>query len=82
MDGRIKFAIENSTRTRIVVAGQKICILGGFKKIRMAREAVVSLVLGKQPGLVYSIGSIQDQIALESCRHYRHIRKPEFLFHV
>ena len=53
-DGKIKFAIENSTRTRIIVAGHKIHILGGFKEIRMAREAVVSLILGKQPGTVYS----------------------------
>jgi RNA-binding protein PNO1 len=46
-------AIENSTRTRLVIAGQKIRILGGYKEIRMAREAVVSLILGKQPGMVY-----------------------------
>ena len=52
-DGKTKFAIENSTRTRLVVAGQKIHILGGYKEIRMAREAVVSLILGKQPGTVY-----------------------------
>lgn len=52
-DGKTKFAIENSTRTRLVIAGQKIRILGGYKEIRMAREAVVSLILGKQPGMVY-----------------------------
>jgi len=52
-DGKTKFAIENATRTRIVLADQKIHILGGFKNIRMAREAVVSLILGAPPGKVY-----------------------------
>lgn len=52
-DGKTKFAIENSTSIRLVVAGQRIHIIGGFKEIRMAREASVSLILGKQPGMVY-----------------------------
>ena len=45
-DGRTRNAIENTTRTRIVVAGPKIHILGGFNDLKMAREAIVSLVLG------------------------------------
>lgn len=52
-DGKTKFAIENASRTRVVLADQKIHILGGFKNIRMAREAVVSLILGAPPGKVY-----------------------------
>ncbi|KAF2266286.1 Pre-rRNA-processing protein PNO1 [Lojkania enalia] len=52
-DGKTKFAIENSSRTRIVLADQKIHILGGFKNIHIAREAVVSLILGAPPGKVY-----------------------------
>ncbi|KAF2157127.1 eukaryotic type KH-domain (KH-domain type I) [Myriangium duriaei CBS 260.36] len=52
-DGRTKFAIENASRTRIVLADSKIHILGGFKNIHVAREAVVSLILGSQPGKVY-----------------------------
>lgn len=52
-DGKTKFAIENATRTRIVLADAKIHILGGFTHIRMAREAVVSLILGSPPGKVY-----------------------------
>ncbi|CAL1180892.1 unnamed protein product [Candida parapsilosis] len=52
-DGKTKFAIENATRTRIVLADSKIHILGGFTHIRMAREAVVSLILGSPPGKVY-----------------------------
>jgi RNA-binding protein PNO1 len=52
-DGKTKFAIENTTRTRVVLADSKVHILGGFKNIRMAREAVVSLILGRPPGKVY-----------------------------
>ncbi|KAK9464017.1 uncharacterized protein V1516DRAFT_669314 [Lipomyces oligophaga] len=52
-DGKTKFAIENATRTRIVLADSKIHILGGFRNIRMARESVVSLILGSPPGKVY-----------------------------
>lgn len=53
-DGKTKFAIENTTRTRIVLAGNKIHLLGGFKEIRVARESVVSLILGRPPGKVYA----------------------------
>ena len=48
-DGKTKFAIENATKTRIVLADSKIHILGTFQNIRMAREAVVSLILGSPP---------------------------------
>ncbi|RPA75320.1 hypothetical protein BJ508DRAFT_418187 [Ascobolus immersus RN42] len=52
-DGKMKFAVENATRTRVVLAGQKIHILGGFMNIKMARESIVSLILGSPPGKVY-----------------------------
>lgn len=52
-DGKTKFAIENASRTRVVLADQKIHILGGFKNIHIAREAIVSLILGSPPGKVY-----------------------------
>ncbi|KAH8675462.1 pre-rRNA-processing protein-like protein pno1 [Xylariales sp. PMI_506] len=53
-DGKTKFAIENASRTRIVLADSKIHILGGFQNIHIARESIVSLILGKQPGKVYN----------------------------
>ena len=44
-DGRTKHVIENTTKTRIVVAGgSKIHIMGGFKQIGIARETIVSLM--------------------------------------
>ncbi|RDL34615.1 Eukaryotic type KH-domain (KH-domain type I) [Venustampulla echinocandica] len=49
-DGKTKFAIENASRTRVVLADSKIHILGGFKNIHIAREAICSLILGSPPG--------------------------------
>lgn len=56
-DGKTKFAIENASRTRIVLADSKIHILGSFQSIHMARESIVDLIRGKQPGKVY--GNLQ-----------------------
>ncbi|KAI9766531.1 MAG: pre-rRNA-processing protein pno1 [Geoglossum simile] len=52
-DGKMKFAIENASKTRVVLADQKIHILGGFRNIHIAREAIVSLILGSPPSKVY-----------------------------
>lgn len=52
-DGKTKFAIENASRTRVVLADSKIHILGGFSNIKIARETIVSLILGAPPGKVY-----------------------------
>lgn len=53
-DGKTKFAIENTTRTRVVLADSKIHILGSFQNIRLARDAICNLILGSPPGKVYS----------------------------
>jgi len=53
-NGRTKFAIENSTKTRVVLADTRIHILGSFANIRVARDALCSLILGSPPGKVYS----------------------------
>lgn len=44
-DGKTKFAIENASKTRIVLADSKIHILGGFKNVssragKTSREAL------------------------------------------
>jgi RNA-binding protein PNO1 len=52
--GKTKFTIENATRTRIVLADTKIHLLGSFQNIRVARDAICSLILGSPPGKVYS----------------------------
>eukprot|EP01089_Gocevia_fonbrunei_P013694 TRINITY_DN3563_c0_g1_i1.p1 TRINITY_DN3563_c0_g1~~TRINITY_DN3563_c0_g1_i1.p1 ORF type:complete len:227 (-),score=57.61 TRINITY_DN3563_c0_g1_i1:13-693(-) len=53
-DGRTKFAIENATRTRIVLADRQVHILGAFVNIKMARDAIGSLIKGSPPGKVYA----------------------------
>ncbi|KAL3524936.1 hypothetical protein ACH5RR_013308 [Cinchona calisaya] len=52
--GKTKFAIENSTKTRIVIANTKIHILGSFANIKVARDSLCSLILGSPAGKVYS----------------------------
>lgn len=53
-DGKTKYAIENATRTRIVVADQKVHIMGTFQNIALARDAVCNLIIGAPPGKVYN----------------------------
>ncbi|GFS31710.1 RNA-binding KH domain-containing protein [Actinidia rufa] len=52
--GKTKFAIENSTKTRIVIADTKIHLLGSFANIKVARDSLCSLILGSPAGKVYS----------------------------
>jgi len=53
-DGKTRFAIENATRCRIVVADTRIHMLGSYANIRMARNAICDLILGAPPGKVYN----------------------------
>ena len=52
-DGKTKFAIENATRTRIVLSNNKIHCLGSFSNIRLARNSLCDLILGSPPSKVY-----------------------------
>ena len=52
--GKTKNAIENSTRTRVIIEGHKISLLGAHVNVNMARNAICSLILGAQPGKVYA----------------------------
>ncbi len=53
-EGKTRFAIENATKTRIIIADQHIHILGSFSNIKTARNAVCALILGAPPGKVYN----------------------------
>jgi len=53
-DGSTKYAIENTTRTRIVIADKRIHILGTYGDIHVARNALCSLILGSPPNKVYA----------------------------
>ncbi|KAH7824628.1 putative RNA-binding protein pno1 [Monocercomonoides exilis] len=63
-DGSMKFAIENSTKTRIVLADNKVHILGSYANIALAKDAVCSLILGSPPGKVYGhLRTVQHRAA-------------------
>jgi len=51
--GRTKYTIENTTKTRIVLADSKIHILGSYQNIAIARRALCNLILGSPPSKVY-----------------------------
>ena len=51
--GRTKYTIENVTKTRIVLADDKIHILGSYHNIAIARRALCNLILGSPPSKVY-----------------------------
>jgi len=51
--GKTKFTIENVTKTRIVLADEKIHILGSFQNIKIARTSICNLILGSPPSKVY-----------------------------
>ncbi|XP_074282520.1 uncharacterized protein LOC141607044 isoform X2 [Silene latifolia] len=52
--GKTKFAIENATKTRIVIADKNIYILGSLTSIELAQNSLCSLILGSPTGKVYS----------------------------
>ena len=52
--GATRFALENTTRVRIVVADTHIHILGSYANIRVARDAICSLILGSPPSKVFA----------------------------
>lgn len=53
-NGRTKTTIENASRTRIVLADTKVNILGSYRNIRIAKDALVSLIMGSTPGRIYT----------------------------
>lgn len=52
-DGKTKFAIENASRTRVVLADQKIHILGGFRNIHIAREAICKVYRSRRAATLW-----------------------------
>lgn len=52
--GKTRYAIENATRTRIVVADSKVHILGAYANIKVAKDTICSLIMGAPPGKVYN----------------------------
>lgn len=65
--GKTKHAIENATRTRIVVADSKVHILGAFANIKVAKDTICSLILGAPPGKVYNQMYVASLMVLSAC---------------
>lgn len=51
--GRTKFTVENTTKTRIILQGSKIHIMGSYKYIQHAKRALSHLILGSPASKVY-----------------------------
>ena len=51
--GKTKYTIENSTKTRIVLADSKVHIMGSYQNIQLAKRAICNLILGAPPSKVY-----------------------------
>ena len=51
--GRMKFSIENACKVRVVLADAKIHLMGSYRNIRLARDAICALILGAPPGKTY-----------------------------
>lgn len=64
--GKTKFTIENTTKTRVVLADSKIHILGSFKNIAIARRTICNLILGSPPSKIYGKLRTVASRALES----------------
>jgi len=52
--GKTRHTIENATKTRIILADTHVHILGSFTNSKIAKDAVVRLIMGSPPGKVYT----------------------------
>ena len=64
-DGKTKNAIENATRTRIVVAGEKIHLMGSFTNIKITRGVISQLIMGSAPNKIFDKLRIVSKRLLE-----------------
>eukprot|EP00792_Barthelona_sp_PAP020_P005433 TRINITY_DN2646_c0_g1_i1.p1 TRINITY_DN2646_c0_g1~~TRINITY_DN2646_c0_g1_i1.p1 ORF type:complete len:215 (+),score=59.03 TRINITY_DN2646_c0_g1_i1:38-646(+) len=51
-DGKTKYAIENATRTRIVLEGERINIMGTTANVNNAKRVIVDLIRGSPAGKI------------------------------
>lgn len=52
--GKTKNAIENATKTRIILADSTIHLMGSSSNVKSARDAICGLIMGTPPGKMYS----------------------------
>ena len=51
--GQVKYAIENSTKTRISIIDQRIHIIGTLNNIKMAKRVICDLILGSPANKIH-----------------------------
>ncbi|TMX02273.1 hypothetical protein EJD97_022148, partial [Solanum chilense] len=54
-EGKMKFVIENATKTRMVFTDSKMHILGSFLNIKIARDSLCIVIMESPVGKVYSM---------------------------
>ena len=64
-DGKTKNAIENATRTRIVVAGEKVHLMGSYTNTKIARGILSQLIMGTAPNKIFDKLRIVSKRILE-----------------
>lgn len=63
-NGKMKYTIENATKTRIVVADSKIHLMGSYQNNRAARTTICNLILGSPPSKVFgNLKKISNRLA-------------------
>ncbi|CAD25985.1 similarity to HYPOTHETICAL PROTEIN Y443_METJA [Encephalitozoon cuniculi GB-M1] len=53
-EGKTRDAIEEFSRSKIIVQGQTIHLLGTVENTRIARDAICRLIMGSQPGSIFN----------------------------
>lgn len=53
-EGKTKDAIENFSRSRVIVREQSIHLLGSVENTRIAKDAICRLIMGSQPGSIFN----------------------------
>jgi RNA-binding protein PNO1 len=64
-DGKTKNAIENATRTRIVVAGERIHLMGSYTNTKIAKGILSQLIMGTAPNKIFDKLRIVSKRILE-----------------
>lgn len=52
--GKVRYTLENSTMTRIVIHDKHVAILGSYQNARIARQALQDIVLGAPPSKIFA----------------------------
>ncbi|KAF1741049.1 hypothetical protein MXB_2136 [Myxobolus squamalis] len=61
--GKMRYTLENASKTRIIIADSRVHILGSYESIQVARNAICDLVLGAGPSkTIGEMGKITSKL--------------------